>query len=463
MPNKEEKEKKRLEKKKDRLAAGLAASLESREGAIGGTSTPNPQYSDDSDEEGMVGDRGVNVDVTRLEGGADNDEANLLEGHLTPRELASYLRNIGVPLDEGVTEVMLASIYHEMVRAEADLHSIPAWSARIDLELNNYANQAVSSLDIKPSFHHQIWHFLDLCGLKRKDWKKIVDAVVFKDDDFSINLLDRMVYACRYIGFDPSVILRKVIRSHRESMNTPKQTFVLIFEANGVSQEWVYSNHEGFIKDMTFLLIIFLQRGAVVAKISKKSSRDFQAVLRMLISKYNIRANDETDRRRRTEALGPEIITLPRLAACFCQLTVTLFHFGYGRTIANFTEFGNAPPAMFSPMFPSVVRKTYIRNNIKYNIHPQLVLIAILVDNVLHIRDKPTPLELIWTYYLASYQSSVMLDNARIDQCDIYGVTVEGYFIDNIINLREHCRNRIRELRPHERIDELLKEMDDIA
>lgn len=35
----------------------------------------------------------------------------------------------------------------------------------------------------------------------------------------------------------------------------------------------------------------------------------------MLIAKYNIRA-DEIDRRRRAEALGPEIVTLPRIAAC---------------------------------------------------------------------------------------------------------------------------------------------------
>lgn len=96
------------------------------------------------------------------------------------------------------------------------------------------------------------------------------------------------------------------------------------------------------------------------------------------------------------------------------------------------------------------------------NIHPQLVLIAILVDNVIHIRDRVTSLDQIWTYYLASYQSNVMLDSARITQCDILGITNNGKFIAEITNLRDHCIRKIRELRPHERIDDYIREMGEI-
>jgi hypothetical protein len=230
-----------------------------------------------------------------------------------------------------------------------------------------------------------------------------------------------------------------------------------------VQTPWEYSNHESIEKDMTFLLITFLQGGAVISKIAKKSARDYANLLKMLVAKYNIRSTDDpTERRRRAEALGPEIVTLPRIAACLAQLTTNLFARGFGRSIANFDEFTNCPLGMFSPMFSSVVRKGYKVANVLYNIHPQLVLIAILIDNVLHIRDRVTPLDQIWTYYLASYQSDVLIDAARITQCDVLGITDNGIFKQTILELREHCKKRIRELRPHERIEDFKREMDTI-
>lgn len=149
-----------------------------------------------------------------------------------------------------------------------------------------------------------------------------------------------------------------------------------------------------------------------MSKIAKKSARDFAAVARMLTAKYNIRVAEEGERRRRAEALGPKVITLPRIAACFAQLTTNLYHREFGRAIINLSEFvidGMEPPkALFSPMFSSVVRKSYLVGQTMVNIHPQLMLINILVDNMLHVRDRVTPLNQIWTYYLASYNSSVL-------------------------------------------------------
>jgi len=79
-------------------------------------------------------------------------------------------------------------------------------------------------------------------------------------------------------------------------------------------------------------------------------------------------------------------------------LTTELYSRGFGRPLANFSEFGEVPVAMFSPMFSSVVRRDYrLPNGVMVNMHPQLILINILVDNVLHVRDKVTPLDQIWT------------------------------------------------------------------
>ncbi|KMQ84159.1 hypothetical protein RF55_18282 [Lasius niger] len=41
------------------------------------------------------------------------------------------------------------------------------------------------------------------------------------------------------------------------------------------------------------------------------------------------------------------------------------------------------------------VRKSYLEMNVMQNIHPQLVLVAILFDNVLNMRVKVTPLDQI--------------------------------------------------------------------
>jgi len=270
------------------------------------------------------------------------------------------------------------------------------------------------------------------------------------------------MYAVRYIGFDPSALLKKLIRHHRDGARQPRMVFQIEMDQNGEMTTWNFSNLESFYHDMLFLVVLFLQRGAVISKISKKSSKDFAAVMKMLIAKYSIRADDEGQRRRRIKPLGPEIITLPRIAACLPQLTTNLYANGFGRAIANFSEFGDVPPALFSPMFASVVRKSYILNGIRFNIHPQFVLVAILIDNVLHMRDKVTSLDAIWTYYLAAYQSTIMLDSARIEQCNEFGICEGGYFNLKITNLRDQCLRRIRELRPHDRIDDFIREMSEI-
>lgn len=81
-------------------------------------------------------------------------------------------------------------------------------------------------------------------------------------------------------------------------------------EDGDLTEEWTYIDHESLNDDVTFLIILFLCREAVISKITKKSARDFAALTRMLTAKYNIRVVEEGDRRRRAETLGPEVITL---------------------------------------------------------------------------------------------------------------------------------------------------------
>lgn len=343
---------------------------------------------------------------------------------------------------------------------EEERDSIPRWievATRLHDELGRV--EIRRNVEVEP-FIDQLFNMLRLSGLTARDWNIMVGSVIVDLSDDNKEKMAKMVSACRYQGFDPSVILKKIVRSWRQGGAQNEQVFTMQVETREGTENFRYTNKESLLDDMTFLILIFLNRGAVIDKIGKKSARDFQAVLRMLVAKYEIRHNEEVGRRRRAEALAPEVVTLPRISACFAQLTTVLFHEGFGRTIANLqADLPNTPNAIFSPMFPSVVRKGEIINGTMSNIHPQLVLIAILNDNVLHSRDRVTPLDQIWTYYLAAHNSNVLVDDARIEQCNRFEVTQEGLFVRSITERRDHCIMRIRELRPHERINDFVLEM----
>lgn len=207
----------------------------------------------------------------RERGGADYEE-RVIMGDLTAREAKDYyLRMTNNPVTE--IEALIAKIYSDIISDRSDTTSLEEWNNRLKYDLNNLENANIRSLDIPRPFIDQIYHFLNLCGLEVREWSEVYHAVIFDNSIESRLLHEKMTYACRYIGFDPSVILRKLIRHHREGTRQPYLVFNHQFESRGEISEWTYSNHEAFMKDMSFLIITFLQRGAVISKIAKKSAR----------------------------------------------------------------------------------------------------------------------------------------------------------------------------------------------
>lgn len=45
---------------------------------------------------------------------------------------------------------------------------------------------------------------------------------------------------------------------------------------------------------------------------------------------------------------------------------------------------------------------------------------------------------------------------------NVFNVTIDGKFNEVILNLRSHCKRRIRELRPHDRMEDFIREMDEM-
>ncbi|KAK2582086.1 hypothetical protein KPH14_002789 [Odynerus spinipes] len=321
------------------------------------------------------------------------------------------------------------------------------------------AQRLLAQMDLGHTERAQLHHLLHMAGLTSVDWQMLFKAAVVPDnDDFRVKC-ERMVLACKYHGFDPSVILRRIVQRWGNGKNAPRQEFHIATRTQQGDDLWTYSNHETLKDDMQFLILVFLNRHAVVQNIPKKYQRDFVRVMRMLCEKYGIRA----ERRGWSESLDPKVVTLPRISVVFPQMTCALFHRGYGRCIFDPRMVGeDLPLAMFSPMFPSVVSRTASANGQRQNIHPQLVLIAILSDNVLHQSDRPTPIDQIWTYYLASFNSPVLSLNQRHYMCEQFEMIHGTGFTQDILNIRHTCIERIRELRPHGRLDDIIHEMNNL-
>lgn len=311
----------------------------------------------------------------------------------------------------------------------------------------------------------QINHLIALTGLPLDDWRILQATCQVTDDAATQERIAKMVDACKYQGFDPVATLKKLIGLWKVGDRVAEaQRFRLTFNGPAGEEGWEYTSKESLIDDMYFMVTVFLNRGAVVGKILKKSNKEFVNVMKMLCAKYTVKV-EERGRGRRAEALSPEVITLPRIAAAYPAITCDLFDRGHGRSLANRGIFPpEVPNVFFSPMFASVVTRVVRVQGVQQNIHPQLMWLAILVDNVLHQRDRPTPLDLIWTYHLAAFNSNILEPSERQRLCIKWEVVVGNppTFVESLTGMRERAKEEIRRLRPHERLDELIREMDSV-
>lgn len=342
------------------------------------------------------------------------------------------------------------------------------WNLIITAKYNAIYNGEIDRVVPRGPAQEQLRHMITMAGLSLGDWQMLVSTVVVPDSIDFQNKCKMIVQASRCQDFDPLVIARKFVISHRAAKSAPYEEHIIKFkEADGEEKEWKYHSREDIADDSHFLVLVFLNRRAIVHKLIKKSNRDFVKIVKMLCAKYQISAEASRKKKDRNESLDPEVMTFPRIAAVFAQMTVTLHHRDFIRNIANIDEFQpgvvKLPKAFFSPMFPSVVSRLVRSgpNNKIQNIHPQLVLLAILVDNVLHQQGSVTDLGMIWTYYKASFSSPVINAKQRHELCKHFGVVDENdQFAAVITGQRQRCIERIRELRSHGRINEYLQAME---
>jgi len=96
----------------------------------------------------------------------------------------------------------------------------------------------------------------------------------------------------QYLGFDPDMIMR-ILLAREKDVNALKT-------------------------EISQVLTIYLQRGANIKKIGLKMAETYRDRFNALVTKYSIRASVGRDG-------SNQVITLPRISACFPLLTMSIF------------------------------------------------------------------------------------------------------------------------------------------
>ncbi|KAL1509943.1 hypothetical protein ABEB36_004607 [Hypothenemus hampei] len=144
--------------------------------------------------------------------------------------------------------------------------------------------------------------------------------------------------ATLYQGFDVYRII-KLLRANYQAYMASLLEEQVSYEVtvNGTKKTFRYSNNEKLTTDIHFILFLFANRGCSVQKVLEKSTDQIRTVMDWLISKLNLDITENEPGR----SLGPDIITIPRIAACFPTVFCNVFHARESCTGQNMTCTGH--------------------------------------------------------------------------------------------------------------------------
>lgn len=150
----------------------------------------------------------------------------------TNNEKLAHFRNLNIVGFEEASDEQIIEAYDDLVEREAQLDNVSEWETELTDILSVAASEQLRRLDMPKPFIDQLHYLIRMCGISVRQWDEVKGLLLFKPsraEDF----MKRMVYAVRYIGFDSSIILRKLIRFHRKGRRQPKLEYELIYDYNG--------------------------------------------------------------------------------------------------------------------------------------------------------------------------------------------------------------------------------------
>lgn len=216
------------------------------------------------------------------------------------------------------------------------------------------------------------------------------------------------------------------------------------------------------MKDLFFIIFLFSIRGSVWSKLEDKSTAILNDIMEMCKAKYN---TDTTPRSPMTQ-VGPDVVTIPRICACFPHKVCDLFHFGFGKVLCTFEDLGiletlGLSTALLCTFFPALIPFNF--SNSYPEIHQLFFIVHIISDNILHRKDKTfTDLQDMLTYYSASYRSAGTPRSSRLEYLQLRNIIGPHSNILNvhITNAIPMAAAKIKSLRSTDpMVDKVIKEL----
>lgn len=133
--------------------------------------------------------------------------------------------------------------------------------------------------------------------------------------DFTIEdeELSNWEQAVRYQGFDVKILLKKLKASYIKYDTAASESVSFTYKVKDGERTFRYTNKEHIMKDIALLLYMFANRGTSWLHLKQKSRLEFQTIMQWMEEKYQI----DTNKRNAGESVGPEVVIVSRIAACF--------------------------------------------------------------------------------------------------------------------------------------------------
>jgi hypothetical protein len=166
-----------------------------------------------------------------------------------------------------------------------------------------------------------------------------------------------------------------------------------------------YSNQQCIVSDIEFLKILFAERVSTNKKYTSKSLQQVKDITDRLIEKYGI----DTTVNDPMASLDTDLITVPRIVACFPGKICEYYHRGYGVALVTFYGLSITKPAKLSrailcPHFTALNPREVM--SVQTSMQIVSFLVHVIVNEVLHKKlGNYAPLDNIFTYYAAEHHS----------------------------------------------------------
>lgn len=261
--------------------------------------------------------------------------------------------------------------------------------------------------------------------------------------------------ALQYKGFSIINIITLIKKSHDDYMNSNSgsvQEFPISFIAGGVQKQFKYSNLEKLSKDIQMLITLFMVRGNNFDKIKDKSLGNMSDLINCLIEKLSI----DTEQHAPNTSLDPNLITLPRICACFPVIACNIQEKAVAKTVCTLQDLGiegAVSSVILTPFFTSCIPRSSIVVG-ESNMHILFFIVHIVVDDVLHRKKHDfTDLQTMLQYYQASYDSPAVPQKSRLAYCRVKGLLIEGSnrFIGPLTTAQQTAVDVITSLRPNDK------------